>query len=72
MVQEAKNPLQLLARVWTVYDKNYEVMPNMPLTQDASASAYQIMNYFLLDEELAERTNLIPFPDNKIMDLYSF
>lgn len=45
----------------------------MPVTQDASASAYQIMSYLLLDVDLAQRTNLIPTPKNvgKIRDIYS-
>nr|QHB79551.1 DNA-dependent RNA polymerase [Sesuvium portulacastrum] len=43
-----------------------------PITQDASASAYQIMSYLLLDECFAERTNLIPSSDGKIKDFYLF
>lgn len=41
-----------------------------PITQDAAASAYQIMSYFLLNEEMARRTNLLPSPDGKIQDVY--
>ena len=34
--------------------------------QDASASAYQIMSYLLLNEEMGRRTNLLPSPDEPI------
>lgn len=45
----------------------------IPVTQDqdASSSAYQIMSYFLLDVDLAKRTNLIPTGE-KIQDIFSF
>lgn len=37
---------------------------------DAPSSAYQIMSYFLLNKDLAKRTNLIQSEDvNKINDL---
>lgn len=43
----------------------------VPVTQDASASAYQIMSYLLLNKDMARRTNLLPSPDkNEIRDLY--
>ena len=42
----------------------------MPITQDASASAYQIMSYFLLDEWMARKTNLIQSPKGEIEDIY--
>lgn len=45
-------------------------MNGAPITQDAAASAYQIMSDFLLNEEMARRTNLIPHPDGKIQDVY--
>lgn len=43
----------------------------VPITQDASASAYQIVLYLLLNEELAMRTNLIKSPYNKIISIYT-
>lgn len=62
---DAKRPFQFLANIIGYSD-------NIPITQDASASAYQIMSYFLLDETIAKRTNLIPSSDGKIQDVYSF
>ncbi|XP_075097792.1 putative DNA-directed RNA polymerase [Nicotiana tabacum] len=52
----------------------------LPITQDASASAYQIISYFLLDFEIANCTNLIPTKGDKeqpkkeigINDVYDF
>lgn len=44
----------------------------IPITQDATASAYQIMSYLLLNEEMARRTNLIPHPEGKIQDVYTY
>ncbi|KAI5658856.1 hypothetical protein M9H77_27649 [Catharanthus roseus] len=44
----------------------------IPITQDASASAYQILSYFLLDETLAFRMNLIPAPNGEIEDIYTY
>nr|AFI44277.1 RNA polymerase [Silene vulgaris] len=42
----------------------------IPITQDASASAYQIMAYFLLDETMAMKTNLIINKFDWIVDIY--
>lgn len=44
----------------------------VPVTQDASASAYQIMSYLLLNQEMARLTNLIPSPSRDIQDLYVY
>jgi hypothetical protein len=66
--QKAKHPFQFLANL---FGKGLN-MKRVPIIQDASASAYQIMSYFLLDESLAKRTNLIPSSDGKIQDVYSF
>lgn len=63
---EAKRPFQFFANIIGFSDNT------TPITQDASASAYQIMSYFLLDETIAMRTNLIPSSDEKIQDIYSF
>lgn len=62
--RDAKAPFQFLS--------NLLGLPNRPITQDASSSAYQIMSYFLLDESLAKRTNLIQSSDGQISDVYSF
>ncbi|XP_020251012.1 uncharacterized protein LOC109828426, partial [Asparagus officinalis] len=70
--REAKHPFQFLANVIGLSNEKTEVLMNTPITQDASASAYQIMSYFLMDEILAKRTNLIPSEDGQIQDLYSF
>ena len=43
----------------------------VPVTQDASASAYQIMSYLLLNASMGRLTNLLSSPDNEIQDLYS-
>ena len=45
---------------------------NIPITQDPSTSAYQIISDFLLDETLAKRTNLSRSSDGKPQDVYSF
>lgn len=44
----------------------------MPITQDASASAYQLISYYLLDDKIAVNTNLIPSTDSKMKDIYTF
>lgn len=44
----------------------------IPVTQDASASAYQIMGYLLLNQEMARLTNLLPSPSKEIQDLYVY
>lgn len=70
--REAKRPFQFLAHIIGIFANKLNVHTSIPITQDASASAYQIMSYFLLDETLAKRTNLIPSSDGKILDVYSF
>lgn len=66
----AKHPFQFLAKIHGLHSNNIDILVNIPITQDASASAYQIMSYFMLDEKMAERTNLIP--SDAIQDIYSF
>lgn len=70
--REAKHPFQFLAKVIGLLNNKTEVLMNTPITQDASASAYQIMSYFLMDDLLAKRTNLIPSSDGQIQDFYDF
>ncbi|KAF5184765.1 hypothetical protein FRX31_025649 [Thalictrum thalictroides] len=68
--KEASDPFQFIAKV-LCYDRVQEYN-RVPITQDAAASAYQIMSYLLLNEEMARRTNLIPNPDGKIQDVYMY
>ena len=81
--RKAKKPLQLLSCTVALVD-SFQLLddwsPNFnknliyyPITQDASASAYQLMSYFLLDKSLAQNTNLIaPNNDDNIQDLYEY
>lgn len=65
---EASEPFQFLSKelcIDSVYDYN-----RLPVSQDASASAYQIMSYLLLNEKIGMRTNLLPSSDGQIQDLY--
>lgn len=70
--RDAKHPFQFIAFVIAILSNDKNNIIRMPITQDASASAYQIMSYFMLDETMAKRTNLIPSSDGKIQDVYSF
>jgi DNA-directed RNA polymerase len=69
--RNASDPFQFLAKVLSnerVCDLSY--LNRVPVTQDASASAYQIMSYLLLNAQMGRRTNLLPSPQNGIQDLY--
>ncbi|KAK7296945.1 hypothetical protein VNO77_46290 [Canavalia gladiata] len=57
--QDAKRGFQFLSHMVSlvIHDKNDN---SIPIIQDASASAYQIISNLLLDETLAMKTNLIP------------
>ncbi|XP_031502610.1 probable DNA-directed RNA polymerase [Nymphaea colorata] len=66
----ASDPFQFIAKV--LCDDRVQESNSIPITQDAVASAYQIMSYLLLNEEMARRTNLIPHPDGKIQDVYMY
>lgn len=68
----AKHPFQFLSSFIPVYYNQIESVKCMPITQDASASAYQIMSYLLLDESMARMTNLIQSPKGEIQDIYTF
>lgn len=76
----AKRPFQYASYLLNLvyYEVNKKSPPGMslfeelPITQDASASAYQIISYFLMDESLAIRTNLIPSLYDEIQDIYSY
>lgn len=72
----AKRPFQFIANVTGLltasFNQNMNILSTFPITQDASASAYQIMSYFMLDESLAMKTNLIPSDKDEIQDVSSF
>lgn len=68
---QAKHPFQFLSGFLSVYFNQIDSIMRMPITQDASASAYQIMSYLLLDETMARKTNLIPSPEGEIEDIYT-
>lgn len=65
----ASDPFQFIAKA--LCNDGVQEYNRIPITQDATASAYQIMSYLLLNEEMARRTNLIPHPDGKIQDVYT-
>ena len=73
--KEASDPFQFLAKV--LYNERVSDdlerlrgFNSVPVTQDASASAYQIMSYLLLNAEMGRKTNLLPSPEKEIQDLY--
>lgn len=68
---KAKHPFQFLSGFLPLLCKNFDSLECMPITQDASASAYQIVSYFLLDEVMAGNTNLIQSPNGEIEDIYA-
>lgn len=60
--KHATDPFQFLAKALAHQSETH--YHQVPLTQDASASAYQIMSYFLL-----RRTHLLPSVDGQIQDV---
>ncbi|KAL4553923.1 hypothetical protein LXL04_039979 [Taraxacum kok-saghyz] len=68
--KQAKHPFQFLSSFIPLYYSNIESVKRTPITQDASASAFQIMSYFLLDEWMARKTNLIQSSNGEIEDIY--
>lgn len=69
---DASDPYQFISKVLCLSDSGEIDLLQIPITQDASASAYQIMAYFLLDHEIAKKTNLIPSVDDRISYIYIF
>lgn len=71
---KAKRPFQFLSNITSMINDIENAIKSLPITQDASASAYQIMSYFLLDKNIAIRTNLISRykDDDTIHDIYSY
>ncbi|KAK2995386.1 hypothetical protein RJ640_029018 [Escallonia rubra] len=55
----ARHPFQFISTVLCLEFRRINPLLH-PVTQDASASAYQLISYFLLNKELAMHTNLIP------------
>ncbi|XP_071712899.1 probable DNA-directed RNA polymerase [Rutidosis leptorrhynchoides] len=66
----AKHPFQFLSGYLSIRHDQWSSISCIPITQDASASAYQIMSYLLLDENIAKSTNLFPSNDGEIKDIY--
>ena len=75
----ARNPFQFLSASLTLY--NYMIHDNKddilctPVCQDASASAYQMLSYFLLDINMGIHTNLLTVNSKEypvIHDIYEF
>jgi DNA-directed RNA polymerase len=67
----AKNPFQFIASTLPLMVGCKKTMSQIPITQDASASAYQIMSYLMLDGQIASYTNLLPNEGNLIKDIYT-
>jgi DNA-directed RNA polymerase len=68
--REAKRPFQFLSNVYLLFTVS-NLFHIVPVTQDASASAYQLMAYFLLDNTFAKLTNLFDSGD-EILDIYLY
>lgn len=68
LAAQASNPFQFLVMILSQDDVSH--YHQVPVTQDASASAYQIMSYLLLNLEMGRRTNLLPSSDGQIQDVY--
>lgn len=68
----ARHPFQFLANITILHSVQWkDWMAGIPIHKDASASAYQIMSYLLLDKEMAIQTNLISdSKEHKIYDIY--
>lgn len=68
---EGSDPFQFISKVLTIRDESLtHKLWLHPVTQDASASAYQIMSYLLLNIKMAKLTNLIPNKNGLIEDMY--
>ncbi|XP_059645785.1 probable DNA-directed RNA polymerase [Cornus florida] len=69
LAKQASDPFQFLGKV--LANERDIALHCVPVTKDASAGAYQIMSYLLLNKELGIRTNILPSPDGKIQDIYA-
>lgn len=70
-IYECKRPFQFLAFFLGINNNNNDFLANAPITQDGSASAYQIMAYFLMNNDIAMYTNLIRNREGEILDVYT-
>lgn len=72
---KSKNPYQFISNIMFLNRELFaERLHTIPISMDASASAYQIMSYFLVDHDLAMKTNLLPSSSDdkdEIRDLYT-
>lgn len=68
---DASKPFQFISNVLCIEGDKTDPT-RIPITQDASASAYQLMSYLLLNKEMGMRTNLIPTDGRNINDVYTF
>jgi len=72
MLQKHLRPFKYLSHLVHSNEALPDKITMLPISMDASSSAYQIMSYLLLKNDLAERTNLIRRKSKeKIFDLYS-
>jgi len=72
--RNSKNPYQIISHVMFLNSSKFASrVHTIPISMDASSSAYQIMSYFLVNHDLAKKTNLLTSEDEKelIRDLYS-
>lgn len=72
LAAKASNPFQFMSKIISLYENNTIGLEQIPVSQDASASAYQIMSLFLLDEKLAKLINLHPASIGQIYDIHSY
>lgn len=68
MSAKAKRPFQFMSHTLCIMSYEFHYIP---IVQDASASAYQIMSYFLLDVKIGISTNLISNREGKRKDIYT-
>lgn len=66
----ASDPFQFMSKVLSMGSVIPYELCQQPMSQDASASAYQIISYLLLNIEMAKLTNLIPTDEGFIQDMY--
>jgi DNA-directed RNA polymerase len=75
LAASAKNPFLFIASVLrfkrVLLSGDIKALDEIPVSMDASSSAYQIMSFLLLDEDFARRTNLIGGDGDTILDLYT-
>lgn len=64
-----------MSNLLSINSLNDSVVLTMPISMDASSSAYKIMSYFLFNVDLATRTNFIassteePGKDQRLVQL---